>query len=92
MSYNKMTKEELEKQVVNETELIAKLEKSYPPFVKVNGDRYDQYRPENKEYFQHGVEIQDAYWRRRMCRTSLDSLNKTEAERDKLIQQTASIY
>jgi hypothetical protein len=89
--FKNKTKEELETQIQEETDLIAQLESSYPEFVKVNGDHYDRYCSENAEYFRHAVKIQDAYWRRRMAKTALRTLGQEDEERQAQLNFTAQV-
>jgi ABC-type transporter lipoprotein component MlaA len=84
--------EELEKQIEEETKLIEELESSYPEFVEVNGDRWDQYREENKGWSKHHTAVRDAYWRRRMCKTAIRTKDEEENKQEDAMWKTAEVY
>lgn len=78
-SFDSMTKEELETQIASETELVVQLEKTYPKFTSVEVDRFDRFHPENVAFRIHCTEIEDAFWRRRMCKNALNAMTLVEA-------------
>ncbi|MCB0539976.1 MAG: hypothetical protein KDE33_20835 [Bacteroidetes bacterium] len=61
------TKKELKCQIQEETDLIARLEASYPDVVI--GSR---------EWFIHHTKVRDAYWRRRMLLDQLEGRSSEE--------------
>lgn len=54
----------LEEQIQKETELIKKLESSFPKFYNEPGQDRGIYNEKNTPYWQHDTVLRDAYWRR----------------------------
>lgn len=65
---------DIAEQIQQQTELIAELESSYPPY---NAD-LDRWHKDNRPHEIHHVKIRDAYWKRRMLQTKLEGGDLSE--------------